>query len=144
MNENRSLPFVFAVVTALALAGIATAALARSEIEGVTAIVVAPASGGLSVRADEAEGVKILMREINAERPKLWKPFRGKLSSCAVRFSFFEQDRRLARLVLDGNRLIEFEPASDTTGSVREIGSFDLAAVRRLASKVKDQRSCGK
>jgi hypothetical protein len=127
-----------------ALAGSATFALARSEIEAVTSIVVTPASGGSNAQADEPEGVKILMREINEQRPKLWKPYRGKLGPCAVRLTFFEQDRRVARLVLDGNQLIEFEPASTSVGSAREVHPSELAGIRRLASKVKDQRSCGK
>ena len=129
----------------VALAGVAAGAFARSDIEGVTAIVVAPAAGsGLSVRADDPEAVKNLMREINGERKKLWKPFKGKPSACAVRFAFFDQDRRIARLVLDGNDLIELAPASDSTGSAREVSRFELVAVRKLASKVTKPGSCAK
>jgi len=128
-----------------ALASVAASVFARSEIEGVSAIVVAPAAGsGLSVRADDPEAVKNLMREINTERKKLWKPFKGKPSACAVRFAFFDQDRRIARLVLDGNDLIEFAPASDSTGSAREVSRFEMAAVRKLASKVTKPGSCTK
>ena len=135
---------ISSLALSVVLAGTAGFAVARSEIEGVTSIVVTPASGGSSAQADEPEGVRILMREINQQRPKLWKPYRGKLSACAVRFTFFEQDRRLARLVLDGNELIEFEPASTSVGSAREVHPSELAGIRRLASKVKDQRSCSK
>lgn len=130
---------------ALLLAGVCASALARSQIEGITAIVVAPASGGgSSAQANEPEGVGILMREINEQRPKLWKPYRGKLSPCAVRFSFYEQDRRVARLVLDGNALVEFEPASTTVGSAREVHGSELTAARRLASRVRDPKACGR
>jgi hypothetical protein len=128
----------------VALAGAANTAVARPAIDSVTVIVVAPASGGLSTKIDEPERVKTLMKEINTERQKLWKPFKGKLSSCAVRFAFYEQDRRLARLVLDGNDLIEFAAASETTGFAREVARSELDAVRRLASKVKSQSSCSK
>ena len=135
---------ISSLAVSVVLAVTATFAVARSEIEGITAIVVTPASGGSSAQANEPDGVKILMQEINEQRPKLWKPYRGKLGPCAVRFTFFEQDRRVARLVLDGNELVEFEPASATVGSSRVVYPSELAGIRRLASKVKDQRSCGK
>jgi hypothetical protein len=118
------------------------AAHARSEYQGVTAIVAVPVSGGLSARADEPAGVGILVGEINAQRGKSWVPFRGPLSSCAVRLTLYAQDRRVARLVLDRNRLVEFASASDTTGVAREVGSSELGGVRRLVAKVKSQSNC--
>jgi hypothetical protein len=130
--------------TLVAFAALAAPAQARPEIEGVTAIVVSPAAGGLSTRADEPEGVKMLMGEINTERQKLWKPFRGSLSTCAVRFAFYDQDRRIARLVLDGSSLIELAAASDSAGLVREVNRSDLPAVRRLAARVKSPSACAK
>jgi hypothetical protein len=131
---------VFALL--VSLAGFSTAVAARSQFTDVTAIVVAPASGGINARVEEPEAVKLLMHEINAERQKLWKPFRGKLSTCAVQLTFYQNDHRLARLILDRSSLIEMEPASTSFGSVRELYSSDLGAVRRLASKVKSQSSC--
>jgi len=128
----------------LVAASSSRAADGRPEIEGVTLVVVTPVSGGSSARVEEPEGVTVFMREINAERQKLWKPFRGKLSSCAVRFSFFALDRRVARIVLDGNQLIELAPASDATGFARDVGRAEVPRVRRLASYAKNQGSCAK
>jgi hypothetical protein len=139
---NRFARRLAVLACGLSIVAVAMPACAVSEIEGVTEIVAAPLSGGLNLRIDDADNVKVFMREVNAERRKLWKPFRGKASACAVRFSFYAQERRMARLVLDGNQLIEFMPASDTTGWGREVARLDLAGVRRLAAKVKSPGAC--
>jgi hypothetical protein len=125
-------------VLALAAAALlsAGAAQARSTYDGVTAVVAQRASGGSWARADEPAAVEGLMREINGERSRSWVPYRGKPGECAVRLSFYAGERRVGRLLLDGNDLIESTGVSDTTGVVREIARTDLKAVRRLAFKV--------
>jgi hypothetical protein len=82
------------------------------------------------------------MREVNAERDKQWQGYRGKLGACAVRLSFFEQERRVGRLVLDGNNLIEFTGATETNGVVREVPRYEMRAVRRFAANVQSQAGC--
>jgi len=74
---------------------------------------------------------------------KLWKPFRGKTSSCAVCFSLYENDKRVARLVLDGNNLIEFAPASDSSRVAREVGPFGPCGdtqARRIGARARHRR----
>lgn len=88
------------------------------------------------MRADDPKGVLILMDEVNAERRRQWLPFRGKLGTCAVRLTLYKGDSRVARLVLDDERFIEFASASDTTGYSREVARGELKGVRRLAAKV--------
>jgi hypothetical protein len=144
MKITHILPACLRPVLFVALAALFAGAQARSEFDGVTAIVVTPASGSLSARADEPAGVRILMQEINAERRRQWLPFRGKLSTCAVRLTLYKQDSRVARLVLDGNEFIEFASASDSSGYSREVARGELTAVRRLAGKVKSPGSCPK
>lgn len=126
----------FRPLVMLALAASCAGVHARPEFEGVTAIVATRVSGGSSVRADEPEGVRILMEEVNAERRRQWLPFRGKLGTCAVRLTLYKQDSRVARLVLDDERFIEFASASDSTGYSREVARGELKGVRRLAAKV--------
>jgi hypothetical protein len=131
---HRHVPFRSLVM--LALAACCASVQARPDFEGVTAIVATPASGGSSVRADDPKGVLILMDEVNAERRRQWLPFRGKLGTCAVRLTLYKGDSRVARLVLDDERFIEFASASDTTGYSREVARGELKGVRRLAAKV--------
>ena len=144
MGVRKHIQALALTAVLLVAVGSSSASDGRPEIEGVTAVVVTPVSGGSSTRLEEPEGVAVFMREVNAERPKLWKPFRGRLSSCAVRFSFFAQDHRVARIVIDQNQLIELAAASDTTGFVRDVGRSEVPRIRRLASYVKSQGSCAK
>ena len=142
MNRTRIALALSALL--LVAAGSSGATEGRPEIEGVTAVVVTPVSGGSSTRVEEPEGVAVFMREINAERHKLWKPFQGRLSACAVRFSFFARDQRVARIVFDDSRLIELAGASEATGFAREVGRSEANRVRRLAAYVQNSKACAK
>jgi hypothetical protein len=125
-----------ALVLAVAALMPTATAQARSSYDGVTAVVAQRASGGSWARADEPAAVEPLMREINRERGGSWVPYGGKPGTCAVRLSFYAGERRVGRLLLDGNQLIESTGVSETTGVVREVSRADLKAVRRLAAKV--------
>jgi hypothetical protein len=127
-----------AAVTLGALGG----AHARSSIDNVTSIVAQRVSGGLAARSDEPAAVAAVMREVNAERGKSWQGYRGKLGPCAVRLTLFEQDRRVGRLVLDGNNLIELTGASESSGVARELFRSDLPALRRFAAKAQSASGC--
>ena len=120
---------------ALAFA-LAPAASARSPYDGVTVVTAQRVSGGTFTRAEDAGHVKELMREINGERGRLWTGYRGQLSPCAVRLTFFDGERRVGRLVLDGSQLIEFVGASESTGVAREVPRFEMNTVRKFAARV--------
>jgi hypothetical protein len=115
---------------------LASAVSARNPYEGVTVVTAQRVAGGTFARADDTGYVKELMREINAERSRLWTGYRGPLSPCAVRLTFFDGERRVGRLVLDGVQLIEFLGASESTGVAREVARSDMYTVRKFAARV--------
>ena len=127
-----------------ALAALATTAQARPAIEGVTVIIAARPSGGSSARAGEPEAVAKLMAELNAEQAKNWRPFHAKLGACAVRLTLYAGDERLARYVIDADMLVAYDGTSATSGLFREVGRYDLRAIRHLAAKVQDPKVCKK
>ena len=130
-------------IAALACAAAAFSAAAREPYQGVSVVVVQRvAGGGSGTRLDDAAQVKSIVDEVNAERGKLWNAWRGKLGPCAVRIVFGDGERRVGRLVLDGNQLIELAGASESTGMARELMRFDLGNVRRAAARVQGS-GCG-
>lgn len=141
MNHSRSTLSI--VVLLCALLGGCSAAQARQEYVGVTTVFAAAVSGTMSARVDEPSHVAALVQEVNAQRRKSWQSFRGRPGPCAVRLTFLAGDRRIARLILDGDELLELG-SSETSGHKRPLGAFDLPAARRLASRVKRQSECRK
>lgn len=128
---------------AVLLALLAAAAQARDTYEGVTSINARAVHGTLSADTREPQRIATLMQEINAERRKTWKSFRGTPGPCAVRLTFGADGRRVGRLVLDGDLLLELE-SNQKTGYQREVSSFDLDATRRFANRAKNPTDCRK
>lgn len=125
---------------ALVLAGTALLAQARPEITGVTAVVAARASGGSSSRVGPADGLARLMDELNAEQGRTWRSWRGKPGPCAVRLTLYAGEERVARFQFEDDTLIAFEASGGM--SAREVGRHAMPAVRRLAGRVQDSKTC--
>jgi hypothetical protein len=134
------LPCRDAPVAALLLL-LAAAAPAREAYEGVTSIHARAVHGTLSADTREPERIATLMAEINAERRKTWTSFRGTPGPCAVRLTFAAGGRRVGRLVLDGDTLLELE-SNEKTGYQREVSSFDLDQTRRFAKRAQNPTDC--
>lgn len=122
---------------------LAAAAQAREPYEGVTSINARAVHGTLSADTREPERIATLMQEINAERRKPWKSYRGTPGPCAVRLTFGAGGRRVGRLVLDGDLLLELE-SNEKSGHQREVSSFDLDQTRRFANRAKNPSDCRK
>lgn len=136
MNRPALLPSA-RVLAALLGAAILPGAVARSTYDGITVVSIHRASGsGSPLNVSEAGAVRKVMDEINGERSGSWEVHRGEPSRCAVRLTFVAGDRRVARLLLDGNRLIEPSGISDDKGWGRTLSGGDLRATRKLAAQV--------
>jgi len=120
---------------------LAGAAPAREPYEGVTSIHVRAVHGTLSAEVDDAQRVATLMQEINAERRKTWTSFRGTPGPCAVRLTFAAGGRRVGRLVLDGDTLLELDSA-EKSGHQRAVSSFELDQTRRFAKRAQNPTDC--
>lgn len=123
----------------VALLCIATlpAAVARSTYEGITVVSIQKASGsGSPLNITEEGALRKVMDEINDQRRGSWEVHRGEPSRCAVRLTFMAGSSRVARLVLDGDRLIEPSGISDDKGYGRSLMGGDLRQTRRYASQV--------
>lgn len=126
----------------LLLAGAAALAQARPEISGVTAIVAARASGGSSSRVGPADGLDKVMAELNAEQGRTWGSWRGKPGPCAVRLTLYAGEERVARFQFEDDTLVSLDASGGM--SAREVGRSALPAVRRLAARVQDAKTCRK
>jgi hypothetical protein len=133
MNRSFLAPLLAALLGAAALG----AAQARSTYDGITVVSIQRASGsGSPLNITEAGAVSKIMDEINRQRSGSWEVHRGEPTRCAVRLTFVAGDRRVARLWLDGSRLVEPSGISDDKGYGRTLGSGDLRQTRRYASQV--------
>jgi hypothetical protein len=126
------------VALLLLLAG---AAPAREAYDGVTSINARAVHGTLSADTREPARIATLMEEINAERRKSWTSFRGTPGPCAVRLTFGADGRRVGRLVLDGDTLLELD-SSERSGFQREVSSFELDQTRRFARRAQNPTDC--
>jgi hypothetical protein len=122
-----------ALLCAAGLAGVQ----ARSTYDGITVVSMQRASGsGTTLNISEAGAVEKLMDEINRQRSGSWEVHRGEPTRCAVRLTFVAGSRRVARLWLDGDRLVEPSGIADDKGYGRTLGSGDLRQTRRYAAQV--------
>ena len=137
-NPLTALAIIF--FTAFSASGVAQA---REEYTDVTAVVAEAVHGAMELRVEDPEKLKVLMQEINAVRRKSWGAYQGKLASCAVRLTFFSADRRVGRLVVQGNELLELG-VNQTSGYKRELGTFDAPSARRLAARIRRPSECNK
>lgn len=137
---NTSLLPAAAVLLALAF-GAAGGAAAKTEYTGVTAVVAEAVHGAAERRIDDPAQVAVIVEEVNAVRRRSWSSFQGKLLNCAVRLSFHGPDGRVGALVLQGDELIELG-ASRSSGTRRELGTFDAPTMRRLAAQIRKPGSC--
>lgn len=127
-----------AAAGALLVAGLAGA---RSEYDGVTAVVVEAVNGSLERRVDDAGQVATIVQEINSVRRKSWSSYQGRLGACAVRIGLHGASGRVGVLVLQGDELIELG-ASRTSGYKRELGNFEAPVTRRLAARIRKPGDC--
>ena len=58
-----------------------------------------------------------------------------------MRLTFAAGGRRVGRLVLDGDTLLELE-SNEKTGYQREVSSFDLDQTRRFAKRAQNPTDC--
>ena len=137
-NQLAALAVVF--FTAI---NVPNVAYAREGYADVTAVVAEAVYGAAELRVEDPEQLKVLMQEVNAVRRKSWAAYQGKLTSCAVRLTFFSADRRVGRLVVQGSELLE-PGVNQTSGYKRELGTFDAPSTRRLAARIRRPSECNK
>jgi hypothetical protein len=132
-SASLSARLLAALLCAAGLAG----AQARSTYDGITVVSIERASGsGSTLNISDAGKVQTIMDEINRQRSGSWEVHRGEPTRCAVRLTFVAGSRRVARLWLDGNRLVEPSGIADDKGYGRTLGGGDLRQTRRYAAQV--------